>query len=149
MARSPHKTAHPKCPHANWAACDTAQKVAFGQCRALVDGKPEPHPCSRWAISEDGWCGQHYASEKEAEKRASRIAIAREEMLGRIDSFIERIAADPSHSWMTALVPSVESTRGLAGVPGVEPGTAVLETAPPPRLTPVLKRPHRISAATV
>lgn len=95
MMRSPHKVGHPECPHASWAACDKAAKVAWGQCKAIV-GEKEPEPCSRWAVSTEGWCWQHYVSEKDRVIREDRIAIARAEQAARIDEYIAWVADHPS-----------------------------------------------------
>jgi hypothetical protein len=142
-ARRPsHKTGHPECPHANWADCDSAQKIVFGQCKAVV-GDKEPVPCTRWAVGENGWCWQHYASETEKVKRESRSAEARVELNERIDSYIAMSSEDPWF-WLRYLKSADESTRGLAGVAGGEGVEPSLTRVTAEGLT--TKRPAKVSS---
>lgn len=144
-ARGQHKVAHPVCPHASWAACDAAEKVRFGQCKAVV-GDREPTPCTRWAVSEEGWCWQHYASEKERIIREAAQAERKLQLMQKIDAYLEKIARMPSVWDGVRMATAEESTVGLAGVApglGVEPSRMVLETAPPPRLPG--RKPFRIT----
>lgn len=62
----------------------------------MVDDKAEPRECSNWAVAEEGWCGQHYASKIEGERRAERIAIKRDAMNARADAYIEWTRDHPS-----------------------------------------------------
>lgn len=107
-----------------------------------MHGDREPVPCTRWAVSEDGWCWQHYASEKDRVKREEHIAIAKEELNFTIDAYIA-MSVDNPWKWLDHLRSAEESTRGLAGVAGVEPTQTVLETVRPPRLTPT--KPFRLT----
>lgn len=158
--RPPHATAHKPCPFGktNWSDCDTAASRQWGLCKAQT-GDKEPKPCTRWAMDADGWCGQHFASRMEAERRARLDAERKAELDARIDAYIAMMAECPSlhdcpHDGRhpkVRLATQAEGTKGLygvgvAGVPGVEPGSAVLETAPPPRLTPKgSRRPFRLT----
>jgi len=69
--------------------------MRFGQCVA-VTGVRAPTPCVRWAVSESGWCWQHYASKLERirreEKEAARMAL----LNSRADAHIAWTAAHPS-----------------------------------------------------
>lgn len=152
MARPQHKRAHAQCPfgQSNWADCDTAAAHQWGQCRAMVDGKPEPHQCSRWATDDSGWCGQHYASETEAIVKGERAAAARAELQLRISAYLQKVRDDPWF-WVERLTPSVESTRGLppwelAGGAGLEPAITRVTTGGPTTERPA-KPPHRITEA--
>jgi hypothetical protein len=89
-----HKN-HPDCEFTSKAACDKAQQIALGQCRAMVDDK-DPHPCSRWAISETGWCGQHHASEVERALQTERRTAKRVELDARISDHMAWVATHPS-----------------------------------------------------
>jgi hypothetical protein len=113
--RPQHKTAHRPCPYGqtNWADCDVANSHRFGQCRAMVDDKPEPHQCTRWAQDEEGWCGQHYASETQRIKDAQKAALKAEEFERRYLEHEAMVASDPWW-WLALLVPSAESTVGLS-----------------------------------
>jgi hypothetical protein len=95
VARPKHPTGHPRCPHPNWAACDRAVAARFGPCKALV-GNENPHPCTRMATGEEGWCGQHVISELERERRESHIAIRQAELDRRVDRFMEWVKDHPS-----------------------------------------------------
>jgi hypothetical protein len=68
---------HPGCPHNSKAACETARKIAVGQCSELV-GDKDPHPCTRWGVDLiDGrpFCGQHITAKAiEAASLAARQA---------------------------------------------------------------------------
>lgn len=95
VARLPHPKGHPNCPFKNWAACDRAQQMRFGQCRVMV-GDREPSPCTRWAVNDNGLCGQHYASELERERRAKRAAVISAAMAERIEAYLSWTAKHPS-----------------------------------------------------
>lgn len=96
--RAPHKTAHGvNCPYGvfNWADCDAAAEHQWGRCKAIV-GKHEASACTRWAVSDEGYCEQHYVSKVETEKKAARIAIARAELDSRITAYLNWTASHPS-----------------------------------------------------
>lgn len=95
MTRRNHKEAHPECPHKSWAACDRAQQMRYGQCKAIT-GDREPTPCTRWAVSENGWCWQHHVSELERVKREERIAIRQAELDARINAYLAWTQGHPS-----------------------------------------------------
>ena len=98
MARRPaHKVAHQPCPYGvfNWADCDYAAAYQWGMCKAMV-GKRDPEPCSNKAIAAEGWCGQHYTSRVEEERRVARIAIGRAQLNSQIDSYMEWRRDHPS-----------------------------------------------------
>lgn len=158
MPRPQHKTAHAPCPNGatNWADCDLAVAHQWGHCKALVDGKPDPHECTRWAVAEAGWCGQHYAGETERILSEARAAKHRADVTARIDAYITIQAACPSlhecpHDGLhpkVLLTPQADSTRGLvayalAAGGGIEPPTRRVTTG---RSTSELPRkgPHRI-----
>ena len=138
--RPPHKTAHGlACPYGvfNWADCDAAAEHQWGQCKAMLDSKPEP--CTRWAVAEEGYCGQHYAARIELERRTVRIAIERAALDARIDAYLARVAEHPS-IWDGEHTP-----RGVAAGAGLEPATSRVTTD---RSTTELPRkgPHRLTA---
>lgn len=157
MARPAHKRVHAPCPNGvfNWSDCDTAVAHQWGKCKALV-GKHDPEQCSNWAVSEVGWCGQHYASAIESEAAAKRIAIERETINERIDSYIEWVAKHPSiHDTQSGrkMTTQAQSTRGLKGITmeqlmaaggGLEPPTSRVTAD---RSTTELPRkgPHRLT----
>lgn len=93
--------------------------MRFGQCRAMVDDKAAPHPCTRWAVSETGWCGQHYASEVERERREQRETKRRDELNARIDAHIAMAQENPWF-WLDYLVPAAESHIGIEPSSGVK-----------------------------
>jgi hypothetical protein len=95
--RVAHRLAHPACPNGatSWAQCDHLAKYQFGQCKANV-GDREPHPCSRWAVSESGWCGQHYTSELERVKRERLAAEKQLQLDKRINAYLEHVMEHPS-----------------------------------------------------
>lgn len=164
MARRPaHKLAHAQCPYGvfNWSDCDAASAHRWGRCKAMVEVKrnEEPRECSNWAISEEGWCGQHYATEQEMAMARARKAEKQLQFEAAFQAFEELKARDPWH-WLKALSTSAEATRGLKGVdpkvvagPRVERGKPAYETgreAAPPRRKPphritVRKPPHRLT----
>ena len=78
----------------------------------MVDKKPEPEQCSRWAADDTGWCGQHYVSEYDRVRHEERAAREREELNARIDAHIAMVQENPWF-WLDLLTPSAESTRGL------------------------------------
>lgn len=135
--RPQHKVAHPECPAPNWASCDLLEKARFGQCRAVV-GDKEPVPCSRWAVTEEGWCWQHHASEKDRVIREEREAEAKLQLLQKIDAFLRMMKDDPSYGWQPPLTPAVVSTVGLKGIEKGEP-----PALPAPRIR---KPPYRLDA---
>ena len=95
VAKRPPHSKHEGCLHASWAACDAAAKVQWGQCKAVV-GDREPVPCTRWAVSDSGWCWQHYASETERLKREADAIAIRKSQQDRIDAYLQWVAEHPS-----------------------------------------------------
>jgi hypothetical protein len=143
VARGPHKVAHPTCAFPSWSACDKAEKVRFGQCKAMV-GDKDPVPCTRWAVSEDGWCWQHYSTEKdriakEAEKQLRQFQFQQE-----VDRYNAWRKDHPS-VWdfppgIRLPPPSDASTVGLAGVPPYCDCCKVVGVKPTQR-----KGPHQLA----
>jgi hypothetical protein len=155
MRRPAHRLAHAPCPYGvfNWSDCDAASQHRWGRCTVMVDSKPEPHPCTNWAVAEDGWCGQHYISLHEKRKDAARKAESQLQLAHDIDAFLE-LAADPNYNWWEGLATAAQGSRGLAGVPvtavrqafDVEDSTS-RRSRPvegPPR---VRRLPHRLTEA--
>lgn len=110
--RQAHKAAHNPCPNGvyNWADCDAKAAHAWGPCRAVV-GKHEPEPCSRWAVDDKGWCGQHYTALVEGERQAARIAIERASLDARISEYMDWVKDHPS-VWdrkVDALAPTTQT----------------------------------------
>lgn len=95
VPRPSHKQGHPNCPFTSWSACDKAVQVRFGQCVAVV-GDREPTPCTRWAVSEQGLCGQHYASVIERARKAEREAARMADINARVDAYIAWVKDHPS-----------------------------------------------------
>jgi len=69
--------------------------MQYGQCVAIT-GDREPVPCTRWAVSEKGWCWQHHVSELEKTKREERIAIRQAELDSRIETYLAWVRDHPS-----------------------------------------------------
>lgn len=61
-----------------------------------MTGDRQPVPCVRWAVAENGWCWQHYASEMERIKREERIAIRRARLDAQADEFMAWVKNHPS-----------------------------------------------------
>jgi hypothetical protein len=139
--RAAHKLAHAQCPFgaSNWSDCDALAAHRWGQCKAMVEDKAGPHPCTRWAQDEDGYCGQHFLAQHDAEVAQKRAEERQLQLAARIDAFLVK-SADPNYKWWEALTPSAESTRGLPG-----PGSVgvVME----PVKARVRKLPHRLTEA--
>lgn len=111
--------------------------LRLGKCRALIEDKKEPRPCTNWAINERGWCGQHYASAVERELREERKAAAKAELLARIDEYI---AAEPARQqatldWVARHVPAV---TGAYDRSAARSSTDPVQSAPP--VPPVQQR---------
>lgn len=148
--------------------------MRFGQCRAMVDHKTGPVPCTHWAVSEKGWCGQHYVSEVERERRATREAERKAELNARIDASLRAKGeephncngwdcpfnhrspthvCDPECAWSPKAQARSEARREaikrademMAGAVGVEPTRTVLETARPAEARPSGRRPFRLT----
>ncbi len=90
----------------SWDRCDLAEKIKFGQCRAIT-GDKEPNPCGNWAINVYGWCGVHYGSELERVKREERANLSREERNERIETYLAWRETHPSVWDRMALAESV------------------------------------------
>lgn len=160
-ARRPaHKLAHAQCPYgqANWADCDAAASHRWGRCKAEVSrkGSSEPGECSNWAVSDDGWCGQHFNALAEKELERARRAERKLQWDKAADEFIAK-ASDPNWEWWKGLSTSAMSTRGLQGVGAGQPlathptfsSAKASSAAPRPRKVPhritLRKPPHRLT----
>lgn len=95
MPRLSHAKGHPTCQFTSWAACDKAQQARWGQCTA-VTGDREPSPCIRWAVSEVGLCGQHYASVIERKRKVAKQAARIADMNARADAHMAWTKGHPS-----------------------------------------------------
>lgn len=74
--------------------------------------KGEPRPCVNNAHDESGWCGLHFTSEIERQRRTAKQAVITEELNARIESHIAMSAADPWW-WLKHITPSRDAERGL------------------------------------
>ena len=150
--RKAHKLVHAPCPFGqfNWADCDEAAAHQWGKCIAIV-GEREPTPCSRWAMDSDGYCFQHFVSERERVKREELAVATRADLYARIDAHLAWVAEHPSiHDSPNA--PKMGRYAGgeiphvvLAAGAGLEPATSRVTTD---RSTSELPRkgPHRLTA---
>jgi hypothetical protein len=87
VPRLAHAKGHPGCQFTSWAACDKSQQMRWGQCVSIT-GDREPTPCTRWAVSEKGLCGQHYASVTERQRKEAKEAARMADMNARADAYI-------------------------------------------------------------
>jgi len=95
----------------------------------------DPRPCTNNAMEADGWCGVHWASEVERQRRAVKQAAITADLNARIEKHIALCAADPMW-WIGQITPSRDAERGL-------PAYHTTKKAPPPKR----KGPHRINVA--
>lgn len=93
----------------------------------------QPRPCTNNALDEAGWCGVHFASEMERQRKAERQAVITAELNERIEAYIAMSAADPWH-WLKHITPSRDAERGLPPYRSTAPKT----------VKPLRKGPHRI-----
>lgn len=98
--------------------------------------KGEPRPCTNNAQDEAGWCGVHFASEVERQRRAEKQAVITAELNARIEAHIAMTEADPWW-WLDQITPSRDAERGL---PPYHSVAATTEKALPPKR----KGPHRV-----
>lgn len=91
----------------------------------------EPRPCANNALDEAGWCGVHFSSEIERQRRAAKQAVITADLNARIEAHIAMSAADPWW-WLKHITPSRDAERGLQPY----------ATASPVRR--VRKGPHRV-----
>lgn len=91
----PHERAHPACDYRSWSACDKAWNERLGRCQGRTADKQAPQPCNRWAHEEVAgipFCVAH----AQAKRDLIRDAVARGNVMARIDGHIARTAAYPS-----------------------------------------------------